>query len=332
MVLTMPRTSRLDIPGLLYHVTARGVERRDIYLDDDDRSSFLDRFSSLLQETGTECLAWALMSNHFHLLIRPHHTRLATFMRRLLTGYAVSFNRRHTRSGHLFQNRYHSVICEEDAYLLELVRYIHLNPVKVGLVAGLEQLDTYPLTGHAVLMGNRSFVGQNVEPVLAQFARTKNAAISKYRKFIQDGLNADAAEGKAVSGVKQLIKSLHQKNTELVDDQRILGSFSFAAELKRNIGDIQTPAVRLTELLARVAKVYKVNPDTLSGRGRTRALSDARALFCHLAFNQLHHNGAALARMLNVSRSAVCLAVRRGEGLIKERPELVDVLNDNLTS
>ncbi|MFZ3208558.1 MAG: transposase, partial [Geobacteraceae bacterium] len=108
----MPRHARLDIPGLLQHVIVRGIERRDIFLDDQDRQSFIDRFSTLLHKTNTECLAWALMTNHFHLLLCPRQVKLAIFMRRLLTGHAVTFNQRHRRAGHLFQNRYKSIVCE----------------------------------------------------------------------------------------------------------------------------------------------------------------------------------------------------------------------------
>jgi REP element-mobilizing transposase RayT len=128
----MPRLARLDIAGLLQHVIVRGIERRDIFSDDIDRQNFVDRVITLLSETGVRCYAWAILSNHFHLLLKPTATPLASFMRRLLTGYAMSFNRRHTRSGHLFQNRYKSIVCEEEPYLLELVRYIHLNPLTAG--------------------------------------------------------------------------------------------------------------------------------------------------------------------------------------------------------
>jgi len=94
----MPRTARIDIPGLLQHVMVRGIEKRDIFLDDDDKALFVERLSTLLIATGTECLAWALLSNHFRPLLLPHSTKLATLMRRLLTGYAVVYNRRHGRS------------------------------------------------------------------------------------------------------------------------------------------------------------------------------------------------------------------------------------------
>lgn len=119
----------------------RGIERCDIFLDDEDRSHFLERFTPLLIATETRCFAWSLMSNHFHLLLKPTSVPLSHFMRRLLTGYAVVFNRKHSRLGHLFQNRYKSIVCEEETCLQELVRYIHLNPLRAGIVPDLPQLD-----------------------------------------------------------------------------------------------------------------------------------------------------------------------------------------------
>jgi REP element-mobilizing transposase RayT len=110
----MPRLARLDITGLLQHVIVRGIERRDIFIDDIDRQNFVGRVTTLLPETGVCCYAWAILSNHFHTLLMPTATPLASFMRRLLTGYAVTFNRRHNRCGHLFQNRYKSIVCEEE--------------------------------------------------------------------------------------------------------------------------------------------------------------------------------------------------------------------------
>lgn len=166
----MPRLARLDISGLLQHVIVRGIEGRAIFNDDHDRQLFVDRLSSLLSETGVRCYAWALLSNHFHLLLMPTSTPLSYFMRRLLTGYAVSFNRRNKRSGHLFQNRYKSIVCEEEPYLLELVRYIHLNPLRVGMITNLEEMDVYPWSGHAVLIGKRQFDVQDTGAFLSDLA------------------------------------------------------------------------------------------------------------------------------------------------------------------
>jgi putative transposase len=151
----MPRQARLDAPGVLQHIMARGIERRKIFMDDKDRASFLERLALILEDTQTQCYAWALIPNHFHILLRTGTTPLSTVMRRLMTGYAVTFNIRHRRSGHLFQNRYKSVVCEEDPYLLELIRYIHLNPLRAKLVEDLNALDKYPWTGHSAILGRR---------------------------------------------------------------------------------------------------------------------------------------------------------------------------------
>ena len=119
----MPRTARLDIPGVLQHVIVRGIERRNIFLDDQDRSLFLARFSALLQRTSTHCFAWSLMSNHFHLLLMPTTTPLSHVMRSLLTGYAVGFNRKYQRAGHLFQNRYKSGSSAESVMIFRLRQF-----------------------------------------------------------------------------------------------------------------------------------------------------------------------------------------------------------------
>ena len=101
----MPRKARIDPPGALHYIICRGIERRKIFNDDADRDNFMERLGTILKETSTPCYGWALIPNHFHLLLRTGKVPISTVMRRLLTGYAVSFNRRHRRYGHLFQNR-----------------------------------------------------------------------------------------------------------------------------------------------------------------------------------------------------------------------------------
>ncbi len=140
----MPRQARLDAPGILHHVMVRGIEGCPIFLDDRDRQGFVSRISQLVQKTGTKVLAWALMDNHIHLLIFSGPQGILQFMRRLLTGYAIRYNLRYRRSGHLFQNRYRSIVCEEDPYLLELARYIHLNPLRAGIVKSVGELEQRP--------------------------------------------------------------------------------------------------------------------------------------------------------------------------------------------
>ena len=130
----MPKNARIDAPGSLHHVIIRGIERKKIFRSDFDRKNFVDRLGKLIPETRTDCFAWALLSNHVHLLLRTGLVPISSFMSRLLNGYEVWFNKKYRRHGNPFQNRYKSILCQEDPYLLELVRYIHLDPLRAGLV------------------------------------------------------------------------------------------------------------------------------------------------------------------------------------------------------
>ncbi|MFC1886155.1 transposase [Thermodesulfobacteriota bacterium] len=174
----MPRKARIDAPGALHHIIARGIERRSIFNDDTDRDNFLSRLETVLSDTRTSCYAWALIPNHFHLLLRIGPCPVSTVMRRLLTGHAIAYNHRHRRYGHLFQNRYKSILCQEDTYLLELVRYIHLNPLRANIVQNIGQLNHYLYSGHSALLGISDRKWQDTEYVLKIF----DNVLSKARK------------------------------------------------------------------------------------------------------------------------------------------------------
>lgn len=117
----MPRQARLDVHGTLHHVIIRGIEKRQIVDDDYERKNFIARLGRIAVETDTIIYAWSLMTNHAHILLRSSQFGLSRYMRRLLTGYAISYNQRHKRHGYLFQNRYKSIVCDEESYFLELV-------------------------------------------------------------------------------------------------------------------------------------------------------------------------------------------------------------------
>src|SRR5512146_392043 len=184
----MPRQARLDSPGTLHHVMIRGLERGTIVRDDTDRAEFVTRLGDLARATGTAIYAWAILPNHIHLLVRSGPVGLPRFMRRLLTGYAITFNRRHRRVGYLFQNRYKSIVCEEDAYFQELVRYIHLNPLRAGQVETLRALERYPWCGHATILGRRLQPWHDRRAVLAWFGVSERTAVHHYRTFVREGI------------------------------------------------------------------------------------------------------------------------------------------------
>lgn len=139
----MPRMGRLHVDGGCYHVLGRGFEKRNIFERYADKRDFVERLAKYLKTTEIRCYAWSVMPNHYHLLLKVGKKPLSDLMRKLLSGFATAYNRRHNRAGYVFQNRFKSILCDEDEYLLQLVRYIHLNPVKAGLVANVDELDRY---------------------------------------------------------------------------------------------------------------------------------------------------------------------------------------------
>lgn len=317
----MPRKSRLDIPGLLQHVIVRGIERKKIFRDDGDRAMFVNRFSSLLEETSTDCFAWALIPNHFHLLLRPTQIHLGTFMRRLLTGYAVNFNHRHKRSGHLFQNRYKSIVCEEETYLLELVRYIHLNPLRARQVGNLDALDRYPWSGHAVLLGKGKCVGQNTDAVLVRFGKRIATARRNYRQFVEDGLRLGKRPELVGGGLRRSQKAAEESDPGGSHDDRILGDSDFVDDLRREQG-LQARVSRpmpLTDLLGSIAGLFDADPDAIRWRSRNSNVSEARAVFCYAAVRILGASGVEVGKLLHMNRSAVSQAVKRASMLLAEK-------------
>ena len=333
----MPRQSRIDAPGALHHVILRGIERKPIFKDNTDRDEFLKRIDLIFSDTSTPCYAWSLMSNHVHLLIRTTDAPLATLMRRLLTGYAIAFNRRHRRHGQLFQNRYKSILCQEEAYLLELTRYIHLNPLRAGIVRDLTSLDGYQYTGHSVLMGKQKKKWQDDRKILAMFARTKKAGRIQYRAFVEKGIAAgrrpELVGGgliRSVGGWKQARMLLNGQD-RIKGDERILGdgdfveqALSLSNERKERQYRLQSEGVDLERLTQAVADYFNVSADRLFMPGRYPVIVTARSLLCYLAVRELGLTATELARKMGVSQPAISMAVKRGEGILRAHGLCID--------
>lgn len=228
----MPRGPRLDAPGTLHHTIVRGVAQGVIVRDDNDRTAFVNRMGELAQQTDTTIYAWALMDNHAHMLLKSGQSGLSSYMRKLLSWYAQYFNRRHKGSGHLFQNRYKSIVCEEDAYFQKLVTYIHLNPLRVGMVQSLEELNSHPWAGHAVIMGKRQLVWQDIATVLESFGEGRGARAT-YQRYLEDesgkGRQPELVGGGLVrsQGGWSGVKSLRSQGQRAQGDERILGGTEF---------------------------------------------------------------------------------------------------------
>lgn len=327
----MPRKARIDAPGAVHHIMARGIERQKIFRNDDDRDEFLERLALILTETQTPCYAWALIPNHFHLLLKTGSVPIATVMRRLLSGYAQSFNRRHRRHGHLFQNRYKSILCQEDTYLLELVRYIHLNPLRARLLPDLRQLNTHPYCGHGVLLGKRRNGFQDTKTVLKQFGGTIETARLSYRAYVKKGiakgrrpeLNGGGLVRSAGgwSAVKMLRKSgLFQKA-----DQRILGDGDFVERVLKHIDErlestyeLRMQGYDFDKIVQRVAELLDISAEEVTSAGKRRAVVKARSIACYWAHRELGMSQTELARKFGVSQPAICAVVQKGQKSIQE--------------
>ena len=234
----MPRLARLDTPGVLHHIMIRGIERRKIFRSNNDRDDFIERLSIILPESDTCCYAWALLNNHAHFLFKSGEAGISKVMRRLLTGYAVTFNRKYKRHGQLFQNRYKSIICQEDTYLRELVRYIHLNPLRAKLVFDISELNRYPYSGHSALMGKRPRDWQDTRYVLASFAKTLKKARNEYLAFVKAGVSQGRKPEligggliRSLGGWKEVKKFGLNKQDRIKGDERILGDSDFVMEV-----------------------------------------------------------------------------------------------------
>ena len=326
----MPRQSRIDAPGAMHHIIVRGIDRQKIFENDEDRNHFQSRLGVILTETKTDCYAWALIPNHFHLLLRTGNVSISTAMRRLLTGYALWYNRRHRRYGHLFQNRYKSILCQEDAYLLELVRYIHLNPIRAGVVADLKTLDRYPYCGHSVLMSNVKCDWQNTDKVLGLFGKKSGTARRSYRRFVNNGIDqgkrTDLTGGGLVrsAGGWAAVKALRASKVFEKADERILGNGDFVESVLKSAGEqmkkkyeLQARGYCLTDIAVRVADVLGIEEENVWAAGRRREIVHARSLLCYWAVRELGITVISLSRRLDQSVTAVGKAVICGEKLAK---------------
>ena len=326
----MPRKARIDAPGALHHIIVRGIEKRNIFEDDKDRKQFIKRLGDIFSEAETPIYAWALIPNHLHLLLKTGLTPIATLMRRLLTGYAVYFNHRHRRHGHLFQNRYKSILCQEEPYFRQLVRYIHLNPLRANLVDSIKALDKYPFSGHSAVVGKVEAEWQQVDYVLGFFGKRKSDARKAYRHFVKQGVKhgrrPDLVGGGLIRSVGgwSALSALRDEGVHVKGDERILGDSDFVEAVLKEADEqlerryrLQVEGFDLEWVARRVAAVMGIPLELVWEQSRRPLVVNARDLLCYWASKELAMSMTDLAKKLNLTQPAVSLAVRRGEKVAK---------------
>ena len=243
----MARPLRIEYPGAVHHVTARGNARKRIYKDDADRETFLDILRGVVKRYNWLCHAYCLMDNHYHLLIETPEGNLSRGMRQLNGIYTQAYNRRHNRVGHIFQGRFKAILVEKESYLLELCRYVVLNPVRARTV---EKAEDWGWSSYRATAGmSKAVPFLTIDWILGQFGDKKGHAVRRYKKFVSAGMKGDAPwknlKGQILLGKEGFIEQfkglLADKESirEIPRAQRYLGrpalSAIFAGKDKRKL-------------------------------------------------------------------------------------------------
>src|SRR6266498_2570679 len=246
----MARKPRVHFPGALYHVMARGNQGQAIFTDDADRRRYLDLLQESQRRHNYRVYAYVLMGNHIHQLIQIGQTPLAKVMQNILFRYTRYWNAKYKKIGHLFQGRYKAILCDKGNYLLELIRYLHLNPVRSKLV---QDPDRYPWSSHAAYLARTGTKWIAVDEVLPLFAKRPAQAISAYRRFVRDGLQLG-----------------HRDDLYEVIEQTYLGDEQFVENVEERVSDNKLPSpviLRWAEVVDAVCKHFGLSPAVALQRG-----------------------------------------------------------------
>jgi putative transposase len=306
----MSRKARIHSPGALAHITAHSIEDRPLFVDNLDRLQFISRLEKLLKKTGYKCNSWTLMDNHYHLVVRTNEKPMSALMRPLNGGYAQWYNKKHIRSGYLFRDRFASSICQDSDYAKELVRYVHLNPLRADLVSTLEELEKWPWCGHGYLLGNESSLGNGFqergEP-LRRFGEDEESALKKYIEYMNEGIKG----GKSLEpGKLQLTEMLKVKGSKkefplvIGDHEFVKNAIKKASEGYRLHSKDKYEEVMEKRVLT-VMEKYSIKREDLITRKRRPITTIARQDFCKIVFFEELLPMAAIARFLHISISAV---------------------------
>ncbi len=282
----MPRPLRLHVPGGFYHVTLRGNHRQDIFRTPTDRELLDEVVAAAVRDLGVRVHAYCWMTNHIHLLAQVSDTPLGKVVLRIASRYAREFQERLETTGHLFERRYHAILVDVDSYLLALVRYIHLNPVRAGLV-----LDprAYPWSSHAEYLGMRRVPWVRTDLALSMLSVNPHDAVSRYLDWM------NAADG------TQWGKGVLVPNPE---NPQVLGNDDFLARLSSSKPTTRASST-IEDLLIECSRIFKVTPDAIVSSSRSRHLVPARAWLAHEVVTRGVASTSSLARRLGRSESAI---------------------------
>ena len=295
----MSRQPRIQFENALYHVFARGVERRAIFIEQDDYKKFQELLSELPDRFNIIIYCYAIMTSHFHLLIETPLANISLAMHYLNSSYAFSFNKKYDRVGHLFQARFGSRVIDEESYLLNVSRYIHSNPLDIPHLSNLEDYKWSSYSKYIFKEQRISWL--NCDWILGQFSEDEIEAINLYKKFMNEGSQKDE-ELFGFDNHDQILGN--EEFVEKVFKRKMLKE---ANEVKEMNFNMQT--VTLEDILVRVANEFAVDKDELRIRNINNQLS--RKICIYLARRFTNMSNDSIARFFGIKRAAVSMIKQR---------------------
>lgn len=319
----MARQARLDYEDSVHHVMGRGIEKRPIFTGDCDRTEFIRRLGHVCSQCAIEVYAWSLMPNHFHLLLRRTSIPLGMAMQRLLCGYAQWFNRRHERSGRLFQNRYKSKLVQTELYLTRLVRYIHRNPEKAGMI-DLDDLHTFAWSGHAALMGSHMHKWQDTKTVLSYFGDS----IEEARHSLESFMRRDEPEPEELSRWVWMLRFGQRKRkcpVPALGSEEFRRSLAVSRDKPPEEPGSASPGT-LASVIGAVCNEMKIEQGKLRGGKQSKSLARARAIVSHVGTGMLGLTCVQVSRFLGVTPQSVNICARKGEKILTENEKTKELI------
>jgi putative transposase len=316
----MPRKPRIFVAGAVHHVMARGIDGKDIFADDEDRQLFLSYLSAGIFRLGYRCYAWTLMPNHYHLLLRANEKPLWQLMRPLNSNYGLHFNRKYQRRGYLFQDRYRSIVTQDQNYVEELVRYIHLNPIRAGLCTDLDELEEYAWSGHRVLLGRNNCDFQDTKDVLRRFGADLREARAAYRWYLDRGLQDSKDLLNIIRESNDGRASIHNTGSWIIGDREFVSKALTEDKLNRaRLKRYAAMGWNSEKLCVEVARFMGVEVKQILRRSRGGAGSAARKVFGYVGYRLLGIPVKELANYLGICGPSLSEILDEGENIAKER-------------
>ena len=314
----MPRAPRLQYKGAFYHVISRGNRRQPIFHQKADYQRFLDRLESAVERYHFHLYAYVLMPNHFHLLLEQEDLPLFRLMQVLLTSHARWHNVRYQQTGHLFQGRYRALLCDKDSYLLELTRYIHLNPVRAQIA---EKPEAYPWSSYRAYLGGQPGRALEPGPVLAMLDKREARARRAYKRFVLDAVG-DGSRPELYAATEQLF----------LGDTRFVEQSKRRYRTTKNVSSALPQKVSMQKILETVARITRIGVPLLVGKTEGELEKRARMVAVAISRGYFALPLAQVATALNRKPNSISVMAKKLAAQSQKDPAVQSLLEKTIKS